>query len=251
MYQGRKVAVVIPALNEAESLPGVLRDVPLFVDRVVVCDNGSSDGTFEVAASFAPPHRMVVVRELRRGYGRACLKALSALKDEELVVFLDADGSDDAGVMGRLLDPLLDGADLCVSNRFTEQLQPGALSIPQVFGNKLAVFLVRLFWGFRYEDLGPFRAVRRTALERLNMCDTTYGWTIEMQVKAVTFGLRIAQVDVPYRARKGGKSKISGTFSGVVLAGAKIVSVILAHRAALGTAARKGCALSLAPPGDR
>lgn len=227
MYRGKKLAVLIPALNEAESLPLVLKDIPAFVDRVIVCDNGSTDGTFEIAASQARQPNVLAVRELRRGYGSACLKAMSALTDEELVVFLDADGSDHAELMDSLLDPLLDGADLCISNRFTPRLHPGALSLPQVFGNKLAVLLVWLLWGFQYRDLGPFRAVRRTALERLSMRDATFGWTIEMQLKALHAGLRIAQVDLPYRARAGGKSKISGTFSGVVRAGVKIIATIL------------------------
>ena len=238
MYRGKKVAVLIPALNEAESLPKVLEDIPAFVDRVIVCDNGSTDGTCEVAASHAPRRDVLAVRETRRGYGSACLKAMSALTDEELVAFLDADGSDHAELMGSLLDPLLDGADLCISNRFTPQLHPGALSLPQLFGNRLAVLLVRLLWGFGYRDLGPFRAIRREALRRLNMSDATFGWTIEMQVKALDAGLRIAQVDVPYRARIGGKSKIGGTFSGVVLAGFKIVATILAHRMSPFTADR-------------
>lgn len=233
MYRGKKVAVLIPALDEAESLAGVLADIPLFVDRIIVCDNGSRDETYEIASRYGPRPPVTAVREFRRGYGSACLRAMSALADEDLVVFLDADGSDHAELMGRLLDPLLDGADLCLSNRFTPFLQPGALSLPQVFGNKLAVFLVRLLWGFDYRDLGPFRAVRRHALERLQMRDTTFGWTIEMQVKALVAGLRIAQVDMPYRARIAGKSKISGTFSGVVRAGAKIITTILAYRMAL------------------
>jgi len=239
VYRGKKVAVLIPALNEAESLPKVLEDIPAFVDRIIVCDNGSTDRTFEIAASHAAlcPD-LLAVRETRRGYGSACLKAMSALTDEEFVVFLDADGSDHAELMGSLLDPLLDGADLCISNRFTPQLHPGALSLPQRLGNRLAVLLVRLLWGFGYRDLGPFRAVRREALLRLNMRDATFGWTIEMQVKALDAGIRIAQVDVPYRARVGGKSKIGRTFSGVVLAGFKIVATILAHRISPVTADR-------------
>ncbi len=232
MYRGQKIAVLIPALNEAESLPAVLRDVPLFVDRVIVCDNGSTDNTFEVAAASGLHPGVRVVRESRRGYGYACLKAISALADEDIVVFLDADGSEHAELMGRLLDPVVDGAELVISNRFTPHLQPQAMSLPQAFGNKLAVFLVRVLWGYSYRDLGPFRAITRPALDRLNMSDTTFGWTIEMQVKALEAGLHIAQVDMPYRARTGGRSKISGTISGVVRAGWKILSIILAYRLA-------------------
>jgi hypothetical protein len=132
--------------------------------------------------------------------------------------------------MGRILDPILEGAELVVSNRFTPRLHPQAMSVPQVFGNRLAVFLVRILWGYAYGDLGPFRAITRQALERLDMRDTTFGWTIEMQVKALDAGLRIAQVDMPYRVRAGGKSKISGTVCGVVLAGWKILSTILMYR---------------------
>ncbi len=230
MYRGKTVALLIPALNEAESLPSVLRDIPTFVDRVIVSDNGSTDKTYEIAASSDHGRKVVVVREPRRGYGYACLKAMSALADEDIVVFLDADGSDHPELMDRILDPVLEGAELVVSNRFTPRLHPQAMSVPQVFGNRLAVFLVRILWGYAYGDLGPFRAITRQALERLNMRDTTFGWTIEMQVKALDAGLRIAQVDMPYRVRAGGKSKISGTFGGVVRAGWKILSTILMCR---------------------
>ncbi len=240
MYRGKKVAVLVPALDEAESLHTVLKAVPLFVDQVIVCDNGSTDNTFEVAAAGGHHPNVLVIRESRRGYGYACMKAMSALADEEIVVFLDADGSEHAELMGRLLDPVLDGAELVISNRFTPHLHPQAMSLPQTFGNMLAVFLVRVLWGYSYRDLGPFRAITRPALERLNMTDTTFGWTIEMQVKALEAGLRIAQVDMPYRVRAGGRSKISGTLSGVVRAGWKILSVILAHRLASAGDKRQG-----------
>jgi glycosyltransferase involved in cell wall biosynthesis len=233
VYRGKKIAVLIPALNEAESLPAVLKGIPPFVDRVIVCDNGSTDNTFEIASSSNHHPNILAVREARRGYGSACLKAMSALSDEDIVVFLDGDGSDHAELMGKLLDLVVDGADLVISNRFTPRLHPQAMSLPQVFGNKLAVVLVRLLWGYGYHDLGPFRAITRSGLGRLNMCDTTFAWTIEMQLKGLDAGLRIAQVDLPYRARVGGRSKISGTVGGVMRAGWKIISTILIHRMAL------------------
>jgi hypothetical protein len=152
------------------------------------------------------------------------------LLDEDVLIFLDADGSDHPELMSRLLEPLMEGADLVISNRFTSHLHPQAMTLPQVLGNKLAVFLVRLLWGYAYRDLGPFRAITRPALERLSMSDTTFGWTIEMQVKALTVGLSIVQVDMPYRMRAGGQSKISGTACGVLRAGWKILSTILMYR---------------------
>ena len=214
-----RVAVVIPVLNERESLPLVVRDLPP-VDRIVVVDNGSTDGSAEVAGRL--PVRLV--SESRRGYGRACLAGLAALAADppDVVVFLDGDYADRPEELPRLLDAIARGADLVVGSRRLGEAEPGAL-LPQArFGNALACGLVRLLYGHRYTDLGPFRAVRWGALERLAMSDTGFGWTVEMQVKAIRRGLAVAEVPVSYR-RRIGVSKISGTLAGTVKAGAKIL----------------------------
>lgn len=244
MYETKTVAVIVPALNEKENIRNLLRAIPRYVDRIIVCDNGSADGTFEILLDEADRDvtgRLMVVREENRGYGAACLRAMRALGDEEITVFLDADLSDDPEMMPRLLDPIRGGEkDFVVSNRFTPRLEQGAMSRPQKWGNRLAVWLIRLFWGFPYRDLGPFRSIRTASLMDLDMRDQNYGWTVEMQIRAVEAGLRIGQVDVPYRNRLRGRSKVSRTVRGVVFAGSKILLVIAA-RALFRTHRGKGC----------
>ncbi len=225
-----QAGVIIPALDEEESLPLVLRAIPrcplpgVEVVEVVVVDNGSTDGT----AAAARERGATVVREERRGYGAACLRGLAALHDGiEAVVFLDADFSDHPEEMGLLLEPILKGeADLVIGSRTLGAREPGALPPQARLGNRLAVSLIRLIWGVRYTDLGPFRAIRRDALPKLRMTDRDYGWTIEMQIRAAEEGLRIAERPVSYR-RRVGKSKISGTVSGAARAGAKILLTIV------------------------
>lgn len=223
------VVVVIPALNEASSLPLVLRDLP-DVHRVIVVDNGSTDGTGEIALE----HGAYVVEERRRGYGSACLRGLEEIErlaDQgellpRIVVFLDADYSDDPTELVRLVRPILDGdSDLVLGSRSLGVLEPGAMPIQAVLGNRLACGLMRLLWGTSYTDLGPFRAVDYAALKSLEMRDTNFGWTIEMQIKAVRAGLRVVEIPVPYR-RRVGASKISGTLSGTLRAGTKILYTI-------------------------
>ncbi len=212
-----RVSVIIPALNEAEALRELLPIVKrLGVGQVIVGDNGSNDGTAEVAAA----HGALVASEPRRGYGAACFTAMGHLRgDTEVVVFLDADLSDDPTLLPDLARPVLeDEADLVIGNRVASMREPGAMTLPQRFGDWLATRLIRLGWGFGYHDLGPFRAIRRSSLERIDMQDRAFGWTIEMQIRAIEEGLRIRQIPVPYRRRKG-KSKISGTVRGVALAG--------------------------------
>ncbi len=227
MFQKMKVAILIPALDEAEALPGLLASIPGWVDRVIVSDNGSKDATFRIAASREFHPHSEAVREDRKGYGNACLKAMSVLRDEDLIVFLDADHSDEPGGLPALLEPIAQGrADCVISNRFGPMAEKGSMSPPQWFGNKLAVFLIRLGWGYRYRDLGPFRAIRADALRRLGMRDPNYGWTIELQVKALRHGLRIAQVAVPYRKRRLGKSKVSAHLIGIARAGWKFITII-------------------------
>ncbi|MHC5040617.1 MAG: TIGR04282 family arsenosugar biosynthesis glycosyltransferase, partial [Planctomycetota bacterium] len=228
MRQGANIAAVIPALNEEASIAKVLGAIPPWVDDVVVVDNGSSDGTAEEAGKRGAR----VVAESRRGYGTACLKGIAALADPDVVVFLDADFSDDPSEMARVVDPILDGrAELVVGSRTRGKREAGALTPQARFGNALAVRLIRFFWRVRFTDLGPFRAVSFRALERLGMADPDFGWTVEMQIKAARTGLRILEVPVSYR-RRVGVSKISGTLRGVVGAGWKILSTIF--REALG-----------------
>ena len=228
MYETKSVAVIVPALNERDNIRALLRAVPGYVDRIIICDNGSDDGTFEILLEEADAEgRLTVVREERRGYGAACLRAMEALIDEDITVFLDADLSDDPEEMYRLIEPISRNTkDFVVSNRFTGRLEEGAMSRPQRWGNKLAVFLIRLFWGFGYRDLGPLRSIRTDSLLSLGMQDRNYGWTVEMQIRALEAGLRIGQADVPYRNRREGKSKVSRTLRGVFCAGSKILITI-------------------------
>jgi hypothetical protein len=220
-----RTVVVIPALDEAASLPAVLADIPAgLVDEVIVVDNGSQDGTAEAARRGGA----TVVREDRRGYGSACLAGIAAAAGRRpgAIVFLDADHSDDPREMPRLLAPIRDGGfDLVIGSRVLGRSEPGALPPQARAGNRIAVALIRWLFGFRYTDLGPFRAVRFSALERLRMSDRGFGWTVEMQVRAVQEGLRVAEVPVSYRRRKG-RSKISGTLRGSLGAGRGILGTI-------------------------
>ena len=217
-----RIAVVIPALNEAEALPAVIAGIPDWVGLIVVADNGSTDGTAEVARRAGA----AVVLEPRRGYGSACLKALAALPPVDIVVFMDGDASDDPADMAGLVAPISAGeADFVLGSRTMGEREAGALTPQQVFGNALACTLVRLFWGARFTHLGPFRAIRRDALDRLAMADPDYGWTVEMQVRAAKAGLRCREIPVRYR-RRIGTSKVSGTIRGVIGAGPKILYII-------------------------
>lgn len=222
MFEGLRVGLVIPALNEAASVGAAVRGAPDWVDVVVVADNGSSDGTGHVGQAAGAR----VVREPRRGYGRACLAGVAALAPLscDVLVFMDADGADDPADMARLLAPIAEGADFVVGARL-QTAAPGALTLPQRFGNALACALMRWRWGGPFTDLGPFRAIRRDAYARLAMRAPTYGWTVEMQVRALRLGLRCREVPVGYRPRIG-RSKISGTVRGVVLAGVFILGTI-------------------------
>jgi hypothetical protein len=219
-----KVAVVIPALNEERSLPLVLAALPP-VDDVVVVDNGSRDRTAEVARAAGAR----VVEEARRGYGGACLAGIAALRNPEVVVFVDADFSDHPEELPLLVGPIERGeADLVIGSRALGQREKGAL-LPQArFGNALACFLIRLLYGHRYTDLGPFRAIRFDSLRKIGMRDRNFGWTVEMQIRALRHGLRVAEVPVRYR-RRVGVSKITGTISGTVRAGYKILYTIFRH----------------------
>ncbi len=220
-------ALIIPALDEEDAIGALLGAIDRRLVRdVIVGDNGSRDRTAEIAARGGAE----VVRVEERGYGAACAGALTRLAaDVDLVVFMDADGSDDPAEIPRLLAPLLRGeADLVIGSRPLGTVERGALTPQQRFGNWLATRLIRLLYGHRYSDLGPFRAIRRELLDRIDMRDRRYGWTVEMQVRAVQLGARIAEVPVTYR-RRIGKSKISGTVTGVIKAGWWIVYTIVKY----------------------
>ena len=219
------IAVVIPALDEEQAIGKVLRDIPEGASQVVVVDNGSRDRTAEVARGLGAE----VVAEPRRGYGQACLTGIAQLDRPDIVVFLDGDYSDYPEEMSALVAPLLTGeADLVIGSRTLGQREKGAL-LPQArFGNWLSTLLIRLLFGVSFTDLGPFRALRFDALQRLAMQDRDFGWTVEMQVKAARLGLRAVEVPVRYR-RRIGTSKITGTLSGTLLAGHKILWTIFRY----------------------
>ncbi len=216
------VGVVIPVLNEAEALPKVLGTMPSWVTHVIVADNGSTDGSGDIAKGLGA----IVVTEPRRGYGSACLKALREMPPVDIVVFMDGDASDDPSDMVALVRPIAEKrADFMLGSRVLGEREPGALTPQQIFGNWLACTLIRLIWREKFTDLGPFRAIRRDALDRLHMNDPDYGWTVEMQVRAAKVGLVSGEIPVRYR-RRIGTSKVSGTIRGVIGAGTKILYVI-------------------------
>ncbi len=216
--------VLIPALNEASTIASLIAAIPDSVGGIYVVDNGSNDGTGTIAARAGA----TVVTEPQRGYGQACLTGIAALPaaDTDIVVFLDADFCEDPSLIPALTAPIERGsADMVIGSRM-RRAEPGALTIAQRFGNRLACWLIRLFWGVRFTDLGPFRAISMQALHALNMADTDFGWTVEMQIKAAKHKLKTAEIEVPYRRRPSGRSKISGTISGVLRAGHKILYVV-------------------------
>ena len=222
MRNDHTIAVIIPAINEARSIANVLKDIPHWVDDIIVADNGSSDDTPAIAQA----NGARVVHEPKRGYGSACLKGMAALNNPDIVVFLDGDYSDHPDQMDRLVDPIIENrASMVIGSRVLGHHAPGALTPQARFGNKLACFLMRLFWDVRHTDLGPFRAIRYTTLQSLAMADPDYGWTVEMQIKAALANVPTTEVPVDYRKRIG-KSKVSGTIRGVFGAGYKILSTI-------------------------
>ena len=223
------VDVVIPAFNEESSLPLVLGDLPK-VRNVFVVNNNSTDQTAELATQLGA----IVPLETQRGYGAACLKGLATIRERieggepepEIVVFLDADYSDHPEYLTKLVEPIFAGeADFVLGSRLLGEREPGAMPMQSIFGNKLACFLMRVLFGVRYTDLGPFRAIKYESLCALEMADENFGWTIEMQIKAARAKLRNMEIPVPYRCRVG-VSKISGTISGSVRAGYKILYTI-------------------------
>jgi glycosyltransferase involved in cell wall biosynthesis len=227
----RRIAVVIPALDEEEAIGLVLAEIPQGVAEVVVVDNGSRDRTAEVARAAGAR----VVSEPRRGYGQACLAGIAAADGADVFVFLDGDHSDHPRQLPDVLAPILAGeADLVIGSRALGRRGKGSHPLHAVLGTRLSVALMNRLIGTRATDLGPFRAVTAEALGRLDMRDRNFGWTVEMHVKAARRGLRVREVPVDYRPRVG-RSKVSGTLLGSVRAGAKILGTIARH--ALFTAA--------------
>lgn len=224
------VSVIIPAFNEENGIGEVIKEIPLeLVSEVVVINNASTDNTEKIARDAGA----TVLRESTRGYGRACLKGIDYLKKKgvkpSIVIFLDADHSDYPEEMRELIKPILeDKADLVIGSRALGQKESGSMTPQQIFGNWLATRLLRVLYKVTFTDLGPFRAIRYDSLILLDMQDKTYGWTVEMQLKAAKMGLRCLEVPVSYRKRIG-FSKISGTVKGTIMAGVKIISTIFKY----------------------
>ncbi len=223
--------VVIPAFNEENAVGKVVRDIPKeLVDEIIVVNNNSTDKTSEAAEK----EGATVLFEETKGYGNACLKGMEYIKNQrkdstDIVVFIDADYSDYPEEMNQLIQPIKEGrTDMVIGSRALGNKEAGSMTVPQVFGNWLATTMMRVLFRAKFTDLGPFRAIRYSSLLALNMQDRTYGWTVEMQVKAVRQGLSYCEVPVNYRNRIG-FSKISGTVKGTILAGYKIITTIFKY----------------------
>jgi glycosyltransferase involved in cell wall biosynthesis len=221
-----KVSVVIPAVNEEEAISGVVREclatgVP---DEVIVVDNGSSDRTAERAREAGAR-----VMTAPRGYGRACAAGTRAIMPRcDIVVFLDGDGSDVPAFIPQLIEPIVHGThDFVIGSRTRGQRETGSMNFQQILSGRIAGYITQLLYGVRYTDMCPFRAIRSEALARLDMREETYGWNLEMQMKAARAGLRILEIPVNHRNRRGGESKVSGTFRGTFLAGARIIATLM------------------------
>jgi glycosyltransferase involved in cell wall biosynthesis len=221
-----KVSVVIPAVNEEEAISGVVREclatgVP---DEVIVVDNGSSDRTAERAREAGAR-----VMTAPRGYGRACAAGTRAIMPRcDIVVFLDGDGSDVPAFIPQLIEPIVRGThDFVIGSRTRGQRETGSMNFQQILSGRIAGYITQLLYGVRYTDMCPFRAIRSEALARLDMREETYGWNLEMQMKAARAGLRILEIPVNHRNRRGGESKVSGTFRGTFLAGARIIATLM------------------------
>jgi glycosyltransferase involved in cell wall biosynthesis len=229
MNSTKTIRVIIPAFNEEASIGLVVNDIPDYITEIIVVSNRSTDKTEAVART----NGATVINEPKRGYGYACLKGMDYIarqhKDTDIVVFLDGDYSDYPEEMSAVLRPILeDGIDFVIGVRAEQLREKGSMTLPQIFGNWLATRLMKLLYGANYSDLGPFRAITYKKLLDLNMQDKTYGWTVEMQLKALRQKLTYTEVKVHYRNRIG-DSKVSGTFKGTILAGVKIIGWILKY----------------------
>jgi len=220
------VSVIIPAFNEEEPIAGVVREVSAtkIPADIIVVDNGSTDQTANRAREAGA--RVV---KAPRGYGRACAAGVAALRPEsEIVVFLDGDGSDCPEFMNQLVDPIVaEKYDFVIGSRTRGRREQGSMNLPQIVSGRIAGWLMSILYGVRYTDMCPFRAIRRATLEKLGMREQTYGWNLEMQMKAARAGLRILEVPVNHRRRAGGESKVSGTVRGTFVAGARIFATFI------------------------
>ncbi|HRI28055.1 MAG TPA: glycosyltransferase family 2 protein [Chitinophagales bacterium] len=229
-----RIAVVIPTLNEAGNIGKVIAAIPPELNAVtIVADNGSTDNTVAEATAAGA----MALHQPQRGYGSACLKALSFLanlphpKQPDVVVFIDGDCSDDPTEIPLLLQPIVSGkAELVIGSRTRGNAQPGSMTLPQRFGNWLATRLLYRFYGVKFTDLGPFRAITWQTLQHLQMQDPNFGWTVEMQLKAAKARICCTEVPVSYKRRASGKSKISGTVKGTILAGYIILRTLFRYR---------------------
>jgi len=221
MPQFSGVAVVIPTFNEAESIGTVVAALPRdSIDRVIVADGGSTDGTPECARKSGAE-----VVAVGRGYGLACLTGARAATDADIVVFMDGDGADDPAAVAALVAPIRCGDyEFVIASRARGAREPGSMAWHQVFAGRIAGLLTKLLYGVRYTDMCAFRAIRRDTLLALNMREMTYGWNLEMQMRAARAGLRILELPVDYRRRIGGQSKVAGSLRGSISAGMKIMS---------------------------
>ncbi len=219
------VAVVIPTWNEAEAIGAVIRELPAsLVRQVIVADSNSTDGTQAIAREAG-----ATVIDTGRGYGRACAAGAAAADPAcKVLVFLDGDGADRGDLLSRIAGPVIEGThDLVLASRTRGVREPGAMNWHQVLAGQIFGFGIGVLYGTRYSDMCAFRAIRRDTLARLDMREMTYGWNIEMQMKAARLGLRIQEVPMPYRCRAGGVSKVAGSLRGTLRAGTKIVSTFL------------------------
>jgi glycosyltransferase involved in cell wall biosynthesis len=221
-----KVCLIIPALNESSAIGAVIDDIPNeLVDKVIIVDNGSTDDTSNIAKS----HGATVILESKRGYGNACLAGISFLEklQPEIIVFIDGDYSSDPKEIDKILMPILKNeADLVIGYRSSLKMEKASMPLHAKFGNWFALSLINLLYGRSFADLGPFRAIKWNSLKSLKMKSPTYGWTVEMMVKALRKKMRITEVEVSYRKRIG-KSKISGTVTGTMKAGYCIITTII------------------------
>ena len=218
---GGAVAVVIPTLDEEQSIADVVRSLPrAIVSRVMVADGGSRDAT--VARAQAAGAEVI---DAGPGYGRACLAAAMAAEDADIVVFMDGDGADDADSIGRLVEPIRSGCyDFVIASRVLGNREPGSIAWHQLAAGRLAGWGMRLLYGVRYTDMCALRAIRRDALMQLGMRELTYGWNLEMQMRAARAGLRILEIPADYHRRRSGNSKVAGSVTGTIRAGARIVA---------------------------
>jgi glycosyltransferase involved in cell wall biosynthesis len=218
---GGAIAVVIPTLDEEQSIADVVRSLPrAIVSRVIVADGGSRDAT--VARAQAAGAEVI---DAGPGYGRACLAATMAAEDADIVLFMDGDGADDADSIGRLVEPIRSGRyDFVIASRARGNREPGSIAWHQLAAGRLAGWAMRLLYGVRYTDMCALRAIRRDALMQLGMRELTYGWNLEMQMRAARAGLRILEIPADYHRRRGGNSKVAGSVIGTIRAGARIVA---------------------------